>query len=40
MLSDDLKGGKFLVTCYQVISVLSDLSLKTDTMTIVTWSGN
>lgn len=32
MLSEDLKGRKLILTCYQVTSVLSDFSLRRDTM--------
>lgn len=30
MLSEDLKGGKLILTCYQVTPALSDFSLTTD----------
>lgn len=30
MFSEDLKGGKFILTCYQVTSVLSGFSCRKD----------
>lgn len=32
MLSEDLKGRKFILTCYQVTSVLCDFGLRRDIM--------